>query len=583
MSLVDTGLSVGAQQMEDIRSVHAHVPLPILRALMRRGFVTSAKIETYLHPIYARDVHDPFLFRDMPKVVERLAQAATNHELVMIHGDYDADGVTSSAILSTTLRMLGITHEVFLPHRQRDGYGVSEETVRSAIDRGVRLIITSDCGISSITPIAVAREGGVDVIVVDHHERKDVLPEALAIIHPLVDEGCPDKTLTGGGAALKVLQAIVRTDHSIIVGLRQAYAATQGADFRWEGFEKWMLDLVAISTVADCTALVGESRAFVYWGLKVLEKMRRPGIRALMSRARKGPLDARTIGFTIAPRLNAPGRLDHAKLALELLLEKDEEKAVELAGRVEALNIRRQELTSTATQEALAVIGLEPGSCVVAYSKAWPLGIVGIVAARLSDKFNRPAFVMTEAEGKIIGSARAPQGHNVLALLEQAQDFLVRFGGHQQAGGFTVHSEEHIDGFRAAVEVAGVNAPEVSLQQQQENSGGRVDDEICLADVTDELATWVGQCEPFGVGNPPLQFLVRDCELVSMRTFKEGKHMELMVRQNGHTRRMVGFGFGDRARTLRPHIMVDVVFEVRFNDFRGLRSVDCILIDVKEI
>ena len=568
---------------EDIRAVHPSVPLPILRTLIRRGFTTSENIEQYLYPNYARDVHDPFLFKDMNTVVERLAKAATNNELVMIHGDYDADGVTSSAILSTMLKMLGVRHEVFLPHRQRDGYGVSEETVVQAVERGVNVLITADCGVASIVSIAYAKDHGVDVIVVDHHERKEELPAAIAIIHPLVDEGYPDRTLTGGGAAFKVLQAIVRTDHPVIVAKREVFAQTQPTDFRWEGFEKWMLDLVAISTVADCTKLVGESRALVYWGLKVLEKMRRPGIRALCEHVRKGPMDARTIGFTIAPRLNAPGRLDHANLALELLLEEDEQKVIELASRVEALNVRRQELTSSATQEALAVIGLEPRSAVVAYGKEWPLGIVGIVAARLSDKFQRPAFVMTQNDGKIVGSARAPQGYSVLALLEQAQEFLSRFGGHQQAGGFTVHSEGHIDGFRAALELAGVNAPAVSAEQQQENAGERIDDEVLLSDITDELASWVGKCEPFGQGNPPVQFLVTDCELVNTRIFKDGKHAEFMVRQNGTTRRMVGFTMGEAAKKLRSNAVVDILFEVRFNEYRGMRNVECIVNDIKQV
>jgi len=291
-------------------------------------------------------------------------------------------------------------------------------------------------------------------------------------------------------------------------------------------------------------------------------------------------MDSRTIGFTIAPRLNAPGRLDHAKLALELLLETDPERVTALAKEVEALNIRRQDLTTQATAEALAAIGLEPGPVAAVYRKDWPLGIVGIVAARLSDKFNRPAFVMTQAEGKIVGSARAPQGYSVLTLLEQAQSFLSRFGGHTQAGGFTVTSEEHIPGFQQALQEAGRISDAVSGKTSAPLPV-RFDDEIRLSDATEELAVWVAKCEPFGSGNPPLQFLARDCEVVSTRTFKEGKHAEFIVRQHGVTRRMVGFGLGEKTQGVQSGEIADAVFEVRMNEYRGMRSVECILVDIK--
>ncbi len=563
---------------DTVRSVHATVPLPILRALAGRGLDVAEEVERYLNPIYSRDVHDPFKFAHMTLVMGRIAQAIETKQKILIHGDYDADGVTSAAIIATALGILGATYDVFLPHREFDGYGVSQSTIERAIADGVRLLITTDCGIASIQEITYARDSGIDTIIIDHHERKTQLPPAYAIIHPLVDEGYPDKTLTGGGAAFKVLQAIVRTDHATVVAARAVYALGQDDGFSWEGFEKWMLDLVAISTIADCTALTGESRALVHWGLKVLQKTRRPGLQCLLGSTDTDTIDAHTIGFSIAPRLNAAGRMEHAKLAFDLLMVEDRTQAIAKAKYLDTLNTRRRTVTAQVIEGAMLQITDGSGPAVVAYHPQWALGVLGIVAARLSDTFGRPAFVFTSSQGRLVGSARAPDGWSVLKLMEHAHESLERYGGHEQAGGFTVRSLDHIDAFRQTLLSYPLSAVAVEASEALD-----IDAVMELSCVGGNLGEWIKRCEPFGKGNPEFRFVALDCVVERSRAFKDGKHWELTVRQGRDSRRMVGFNLGARAIEYKTGAAVDVAFAVRENFYQGVRRTEAYVVDVRNV
>ncbi len=563
------------QVSEEVREACPSIPMGILRALVGRGFLSAEAIQDFLAPLY-RGLHDPFLFADMPKVVERLALARQQNERILIHGDYDADGVTSAAIIATILGALGIAHEVFLPDRLQDGYGVSLPAMERSKADGTSILITTDCGISNAAVIAQARAWGVDTIIIDHHQPPDQLPEAYAIIHPIVDSGYPDKTLTGGGTAFKVLQALVQTPNPIIRAARDEYAAREPQGFSWEGFEKWILDLVAISTVADCTQLTGESRTLVYWGLEVLKKTRRVGLQLLLE-GEKREITAQTIGFRVAPLINAAGRMEHARLAYELLMETDRGRAREKLTYLETLNTQRRAVTHVVVAQAMEQVGSSDGAAVVAYHPTWSLGVLGIVAARISDVLRRPAFVLTLANGRYVGSARAPDGYNLLPYFHDASHTLERFGGHEQAGGFTVKSEQDIEAFRQCVSNFSSSAT-----VDDEAREVMIDAEIEFPEITNELLDWIGRCEPFGKGNPPLLFSTMDCVVVSSRAFKEGKHWELVVRRGRDQQRLVQFDGGVRAASVRPGTVVDVAYEIRTNTYNGQTGPNCYLVDVRD-
>src|SRR3989344_4064390 len=340
---------VAAPPPESFKNEHPDLPDVVLQLLWNRALRSQRDIDEFLNPDYVRDIHDPFLFRDMQRAVDRLFAAIAAQEKIVIHGDYDADGVSASIILTNTLRALGAVTDFFLPHRETDGYGLNINTVEKLAAEGARIIITCDCGISNAVEIARAKELGIDVIITDHHQEPINLPDAAyATIHPkIAGETYPFKGLAGGGVAFKLSQGLLRThaQHNPKLPSGESH----------EVFEKWLLDMVAISSVADMVPLLGETRTLVRYGLLVLGKTRRVGLRRLMKGAglldqngapKHAKITAEDIGFKIAPRINAAGRMNHATTAFQLLLEQEEDRARALAEEINANNNARQELTA---------------------------------------------------------------------------------------------------------------------------------------------------------------------------------------------------------------------------------------------
>ncbi|MDO8598688.1 MAG: DHH family phosphoesterase, partial [bacterium] len=369
------------------------LPELVVQLLYQRGVRTREEIDAFLHPDYD-DLHDPFLFRDMQRAVDRCVRARDAGERVLVHGDYDADGVSGATVLLDTLEGIGCTVDVFIPHRERDGYGFGLPGLEYARSVGVRIIITCDCGIANAATVKAANDAGIDVIVTDHHvfptdpvSGAPMLPPAYATLHPkLPGETYPYPDLTGGGVAFKLAQALTRADAASISPRLP------------EGFEKWLLDAAAISTVADYGPLIGENRTIVTYGLIVLAKTRRVGLRALYEVAGITPerITPTTIGFQIAPRINAAGRLDHASEALALLRCRDASEGRVLAEKLQVTNTERQRLVAEATKEALTQMGsLADHRFPIVVGDSWVPGIVGLVATKLRDQFHRPAIALT--------------------------------------------------------------------------------------------------------------------------------------------------------------------------------------------
>ncbi len=563
--------------------VPAYAPA-LLQLLWNRGLRTQAEMEAYLAPDWNRDTFSPSLFRHMEQAVTRVFASLEKGEVIAVHGDYDADGVSGSAVLLTTLRDIcralrspngGASYDekkltFYLPHREKEGYGVAPATMEMlAKERAVKLVITVDCGISNKPAIDLGKSLGVDTIVCDHHTMPAELPESAILIHPLVPgETYPNKHLCGTGVAFKLASALI------------AEARVRGAALP-EGYEKWLLDLVAIATVTDVMPLTGENRALEAYGLKVLNKTRRLGLKKLLELAgNKGVIDTTTIGFQIGPRLNAAGRMEHASGALELLLAEDDAAAAHFAHHLQEANEARQEASERMYQAAKASVGDVGGQkLIIAAGEGWSPGLVGLVASKLVNDFRRPVLVVGNDNGHHVGSGRSVPGYDITATVRAAAEHVDKFGGHPQACGFSVTGAE-----KFALAAAAMRAyAELNLTPEQMVPTLSVDAEIALEDADWPLLEQLDKLQPFGEGNRPPVFCARGLTVVGVDPVgADGKHLRLAVRSpRGKIVRMIGFRFGHLLGTLRLGQTVDAAFELGVNEWNGRRDIQFKITDLK--
>jgi single-stranded-DNA-specific exonuclease len=573
-----------------------------LRMLQRRGLTTSAEIDQFLNPDWERDVHDPFLFSQMQLAVNRIFDAIERAEHVVIHGDYDADGVTGSVVLASTLQMLAganskpgpstedhvpgddsskflnvlpltdtaLSLDIYIPHREREGYGLNMATVEFIAERGTHLLITVDCGIANVAEISALKDKGIDSIIVDHHQFNEKIPEAICIHPSLPGEPYPFKSLAAVGVAWKVAHALVLE------------AQKRGLEVP-QGWEKWLLDLVSIATVTDIVPLVGENRTLEVYGLKVLNKLRRPGFRALVEVASwsKGDLDSESVGFVIGPRINAAGRMEHAFLAVDLLLENDRERSSLKAAKLESVNKTRQKATETLMKEAEHFTKTQDQySLIFAWSENWSPSLVGLAAGRYTDKYGKPAVFVGKHDGVWIGSGRSIPGYNITeALHEVGSDLLTRFGGHAQACGFSLDSDENV---RAFAEVLRLHAAE-KLKERELKPILQIETQINLGDLNMDFLEVLKKFEPFGESNPKPLFMssrltVADASLVGATQ----NHIRAVLQDDyGKRQKFIGFYKSDLKTILLPGNKVDVVYEISKSEWNGRTEIQCKLIDAR--
>ncbi len=592
----------------EFTSSHPELPPIVARLLWNRGLKTQDKIDEFLNPDYTEDLHDPFLFNDMEKAVkiifdcleENSAQggSALSGKKIVVHGDYDADGVCASVIIISALKKMGCTNiEVFLPHRETDGYGLNLNTIKYLHDKGTDLIITCDCGISNTEEITEAKKLGMQVIVTDHHAMPKVFPPADAIIHPLVPgENYPDKGLAGGGVAFKLVQALLRRH-------RETHPLLSDGQTH-EGFEKWLLDLVSISTVGDMVPLIGESRTLVRYGLTVLNKTRNIGLQKLLKVAGlsdetgkpKRIFDTHTIGFQIAPRINAAGRMDHANVAYALLMAETEAEAEDLAKQLNKNNTDRQKLTDQIVTEARKQIketGQENNSVIFAFGENWATGIVGLIASRIKEEFGKPAIAMGVNNGLITGSGRSVPGFNLIETLKTMPEFFYKFGGHPQACGFSLKRVETqnlmslLEEFKTTLRAkADIGTADIDLAPQL-----TIDAAVDLDEVNWKLYDLLQKLEPFGMANEEPLYAATDLTVMGIEPVgQDGKHLRLLVKHNSHVvRKTIAFGFGNPERhpanwreTLKPGDKIDLAFTVGVNEWNGNRELQLLVEDIKK-
>lgn len=562
---------------DDFKNKFPEIDPVILQLLANRGIKTQEQIDEFLYPDYGPDIHDPFLFLDMEKAVERVFQAVRKGEKITVHGDYDADGVCSALVVVSTIEAMGGNVEVYLPHRELEGYGLNMQTVEELGKKGTNLIITTDCGISNREEIRRAKELGMDVIVTDHHAEPLILPDdAMAIIDPhLAREKYPFRDLSGAGVAFKFIQGV----------LRKIKNGTPKIEFTEdpEGFEKWLLDLTAIATIADIMPLLGENRTIVKYGLLVLNKTKRLGLKKLIDSLglnKAKLLDARNVAFQIGPRLNAAGRIDHANQAYELLKTSDEKEVDSLVAALNKTNEDRQTLSERVTAEAKEKIGkVGEEKVLFALGEGWPLGIVGLVAGKIADNFWRPTFVMTEREGMIMGSGRSIPDFDITGSLREIKELLSHYGGHAGACGFTLKNKKDYKKFKKAVEaVAEKKLAGIELAKTLD-----IDAEVRLEKINWELFELLEKFSPFGKGNERPRYLGRGLSVESFESVgNNGNHLRINLSQsNGMRKKFIGFCFGEWCQKLKAGDKIDVVFEVDVNEWNGNRELQMKIIDLK--
>lgn len=528
--------------------------------LLARGVTTPGQAVAWMSPVRS---HDPFLIPDMERAVDRLHRAMTRKERVCFYGDYDVDGMSATSVYLSFFRGLGADLRAYVPHRVREGYGLNESAIRALACEGVTLLVTSDCGTTSHRDIALANELGVDVMVTDHHQPDDSLPPALAVMNPhRSDAQYPFRGLCSGGLAFKVASAYQRKYGEGAVPLEA------------------LMDLVALSTVADVVPLQDENRVFVRDGLPLLSRGARCGVRALMRVSGvTNACTSETIAYKLAPRLNAAGRLDDAMDGVRLLTTESEPEAERLAEHLERLNRTRQQLESEIMREALDQLDTRdiPAAIVLA-SRRWHLGVVGIVAARLVERFHRPAIVMAISEEGIgKGSARTVPGFDLYQALVSCRERLVAFGGHPSAAGVTVREDRipaFAEQFSAIAATWAQAAPHIPTLH--------LDSEVRLDEVTHRLIQEIDALHPFGAGNPEPMFAVKRLEIMSARVVGE-KHLKMTLRQ-GRSLPFDGIGFGMKsleAQGLSLGTRVDVACTPELNRWNGLDRIQLRIRDMR--
>jgi single-stranded-DNA-specific exonuclease len=535
---------------------------PLLaRLLVIRGLDERGRAEQFLLPSLTH-LHDPFLMAEMRPAVERLERAITQGEKILIYGDYDVDGTMAVVVLLTALRTLGAKVEAYIPHRLTDGYGMRVPVVEQAHTQGFRVVLSVDTGVREHEVLARARELGLDCIVTDHHLPDDHLPPACAILNPRrPDCAYPEKSLAGVGVAFKLAQALL------------------GPRMNARRLESY-LKVVCLGTIADVVPLVGENRVIARFGLEGLRDPMNPGLAALLAVSGLGGGDVTTydVGFRIAPRINAAGRMDSARDVIELFTTADAVRARTIAGHLENLNGERQrveeQIVCTIVEEMEARPEKARQYSLVFAGDGWHRGVIGIVAQRVVDRYYRPTLVMGIEDDVAVGSGRSIRGFHLLDALTQCSDLFDRFGGHAQAAGFALPAGRLADLVtRFEAHARSILSPE-DLEPVL-----RVDAEVTLADLTPELYARLQRLEPHGFGNPTPVYVARGVRLLAPPRVLKEKHLKLRVGHGAVSFDALAWRMAERADELAPGLFLDLAFAVEENSYQGVTSLQLVVKD----
>ncbi len=517
--------------------------------LLQRNVNNFVEARNFFRPSL-EDLHDPFLMDGMEEASKRVIQAVTNNQKITVYGDYDVDGTCAASLMYLFLKQLGANVDIYIPQRLTEGYGLSSEGIDIIKESGSNLIITVDCGVTAVEEVAYANSFGIDTIICDHHQPKEVLPEAFAVLDPLKPgDGYPFKYLSGAGVAFKLARAVGDR-----IGMKNAAME--------------YLDLVALASAADIVPLVDENRVLVRYGLEKINHNPRPGIKALLERAKMnfGNLSSSQIVFTIAPRINAVGRMGDAMRAVELFTSESYEKAVEIADVLEAENLKRREIDeatfSLAVNLTEETLDLEKEKAIILHGEDWHPGVIGIVASRLVEKYYRPSIMLTTIDGVAKGSARSIKGVNIYEILQECDDMLIQFGGHQAAAGLEIEIDK-IDEFRECFN----RILSEKLSDEDVVPEIEIDAEIHFSEITPKFIRILDQFAPFGPGNLRPVFCAKDVRFQGEPRKVGSNHLMGIVYQNGtHKPKafdFIAFNLASRFDNLdKNDILMDIVFTI---------------------
>lgn len=510
-----------------------------------------------------QELNDPFSMADMHKAVDRLEQARKKGEKIFVFGDYDVDGTSSVALVASCLIDLDIPHDTYIPDRYKEGYGLSEEGMKRAQELGCTLVIALDCGIKGHKQVDFARSLGLDMIICDHHQPGESLPNALAVLDPKrADCDYPYKELSGCGVGFKLMQA---------------WTQTMGVA---EEFLNPLYDLLAVSIAADIVPITEENRTLMARGLKVLNENPRTGIEALMEvSSRKGAFSTEEVVFQLAPRINAAGRIEHGKLAVDLLTTKDREHAGELSKHINELNQDRKTFDETIATQALDMLeGTEENYTSVVFNETWHKGVIGIAASRLTETYYRPTVVLTRSGNVLAGSARSVKGFNLYDAIDQCRDHLIQFGGHAFAAGMTMR-EDQLEGFQSAFE----NVVKGSIGEEQRIPTLDIDRVIEMEKVDRRFYNAIQRMGPFGPGNMTPVFACFGLQETgeSRQVGAEKSHLKTsLVDETGQIFDGIGFRIGEKLSEIQNN-KVDVAFTLSLNVWNGRESLQLMIRDIR--
>jgi single-stranded-DNA-specific exonuclease len=540
-----------------------NVPREVAYLLAQRGITTFDQAKEYFRPEWSQ-LHSPFLMQDMQQAVERIAHAIDRSEAVMVFGDYDVDGTTSVALVTSYLQNHLEVVVPYIPDRYKEGYGISKAGIDEAKARGISLIIALDCGIKAHEQVAYANELGIDFIICDHHLPDATLPKAVAVLDPKrADCEYPYKELCGCGIGFKLIQAL------------QQHFGLEVADLNV------YLDLVATAIAADIVPITGENRLLSALGIERIRQAPRAGFQFFLSTLKK-PVRVSDLVFVIAPRINAAGRMNQGISAVELLLTKSQEEALPLARSIEFFNMERRSTDERITKEALQQIELEEAkqnTTTVVYHPSWHKGVIGIVASRLIENYYRPTVVLTKSEEILAGSVRSVKGFDVYQALEACKDHMIQFGGHKYAAGLTLE-ETQLEGFKAAFE----KAVQERILDSQKAPVMHYDAELTLNTISPKLYRILIQMAPFGPKNMKPVFVSHNCidKGGSRLVGKDQDHLKLeMVDPNGTVIQGIGFGLGQHHSKVKQKNSFSILYTLDENEFNGIVSLQLVIKDIK--
>lgn len=583
---------------EFIKKFPEYPPL-VLQLLRDRGLETQEKIDEFFNPDYLGDLHDPFLMLGMEEAVTRIMKAIDKREKIVVFADYDCDGVCGGVILESALRVLGANlGNIYIPDRHIEGFGLNKKAVGEMKEQGADLIITVDCGITNREEARLAKELGVEVIITDHHEEvAGKKPETIVVDPHQKGDKYPFCELAGAGVAFKLVQALLRESKNSDIS---------------DGWEKWLLDLTALATVADMVPLLGENRTIVKYGLVVLAQTKRSGLRALMKAAKLNPilkkketidaasmdkmvshietgrysfftnLDSRALGFILGPRINVASSLAHANIAYELLSTESDDEAERIANQLEEINQSKYELIEKIILDAEERLKQKPmGRIIFEASDKWPIGVVRWAAQRLREKYSRPTFLFSVTDGQAKASIRSIEQFNVVEAMEKCGSLLEKFGGHPCSAGCRL-AEKNLEQFKSCLE----KIAEDGLKEEDLEPMLNIDYQVEAGDVDWRTYDLVQSFAPFGQANSSPLFLLSGAEITSLKTVGNGdKHLKLELRWkiDGGEKRIgaIGFNHGVKYEELKINDKVDVVFEFLVNEWNGNRELELKIVDLR--